>query len=142
MEGLLHIFLRHHPEFEKEVPGLIAQRLSLPAKMQMAISKIAAADNMNAAMLDVNSFKRMFHQSGNARRILYQIQIMVFKYLENLVSTTPSTMTSNTAGKNQLNFVSKTSKKVVLGVSNIHKPVNSFNIPRRVRYVRTAFMKN
>uniref|UniRef100_A0A7E4UMX2 PB1 domain-containing protein n=1 Tax=Panagrellus redivivus TaxID=6233 RepID=A0A7E4UMX2_PANRE len=140
MHGLLHMYVRHHVDFEYLVPGLQSQRLMLPKKMQIKLHCISKASNIGHALSDVEEFKRLFGSSASARRTLYRVQIMLLQYLETAVTTMPSTTTTNTANRFQLRLQLKNGRKLVIGMSNIKNSVASFDDNRRVRYVRTAYL--
>uniref|UniRef100_A0A7E4UM30 DNA-directed RNA polymerase n=1 Tax=Panagrellus redivivus TaxID=6233 RepID=A0A7E4UM30_PANRE len=141
MQGLLHLYVRHHLAFEYEVPGLRAQRLMLPSEMQNVLFRIAKVSNINYAKADVVDFKRLYCADRKTRDILYRAQLMIRRFMETAISTLSMTTSSNQKGQLQLCYQLKNAKKLVLGVSDIKKTVRSFDDSRRVRYIKTAFFK-
>uniref|UniRef100_A0A7E4ZVE8 WS_DGAT_C domain-containing protein n=1 Tax=Panagrellus redivivus TaxID=6233 RepID=A0A7E4ZVE8_PANRE len=134
--GLLHVYVRHHPELEQHIAGLSAIRVSLPETMQKALNGITAAFNMAAAAADITVFNFEYNSSRSVRMVLYKAQLMVLTYLQSVMSNGSQPMiTSNAFGKYQLRYSVESNAELVVGPTDDMKAaVKKFGDVRPIEY--------
>uniref|UniRef100_A0A7E4VWV2 Helitron_like_N domain-containing protein n=1 Tax=Panagrellus redivivus TaxID=6233 RepID=A0A7E4VWV2_PANRE len=139
--GLLHIYIRHYPEIEQQVPLLKARRFKLPMTLQEKMALVnAAADSVtaNAAITDFESELNL-RTLRSTMKTLFAAQMMVLSYLQRIVDNQTAVRTI-VQGRYQLRYPLKAGTELVLGPSDAMNAVTSFNDPRRVRYIVTAYI--